>query len=101
MKCLPRLVLLFRRTLFQLLLCLSHFLEKTQIDWHSLTHPRRPLSVIPLVVPRIGMNQGTQWTSINHQPWNEGSKLYRGENVDLEHGDRVRPHGLVPYAVNP
>ena len=46
------------------------------------------------------MYQGTQRTAIDHQPWDESTKLGRGEEVDFEHGDRVRAYGAVEEGVD-
>lgn len=36
---------------------------------------------------------------MNDQPWNEGAKLDRGENVDLEHSHCMWPYRLVPNSI--
>jgi len=37
---------------------------------------------------------------MNRQPGDEGAKLRGGKQIHLEHGDGVRPHGLVPEGVD-
>lgn len=58
--------------------------------------------MVPLFlwVHRIRMYQGTQRTTIDHQPWDESAELSGAEEVHFEHGDRVRAYGAVEEGVD-
>jgi hypothetical protein len=48
----------------------------------------------------VGMDQSGQRTSVDHQPWNESSKLLRREQVDLKHADWMRSKRSIPDPIN-
>lgn len=56
--------------------------------------------MVSLIITSIRMDQSTERTSIDHQPWNEGPELHRREDIDLKHGNGMRSDGLVPDPVN-
>ena len=49
----------------------------------------------------VWMHKCAQWSSIDHQPSYERTKLSRRQDVDFEHAERVRTYGFVPDAVDP
>jgi hypothetical protein len=51
-------------------------------------------------VDGIGVNEGTERATVDDEPGDEGSELCGREDVDLEHGDRVRPDRLIPEFVD-
>jgi hypothetical protein len=51
-------------------------------------------------VDSIGVNEGTERATVDYEPGDEGPELCGREDVDLKHGDRVRPDGLVPELVD-
>lgn len=51
-------------------------------------------------VDGVGMDQGAERATVDDEPRDEGPELCRREDVDLEHGDRVRSNGLVPELID-
>jgi hypothetical protein len=43
----------------------------------------------------VGMYERAQWSSINHKPGNESPELFRVEQIDLEHGNRMWAYRLI------
>lgn len=58
--------------------------------------------MVPLILAfhRIRMHQGTQWPAINHQPRDKCPELCGCEQVDLEHGDRMRTNWAIEECVD-
>jgi hypothetical protein len=56
------------------LLCVHS--KGAHVQRHRLSHPRRPLSVIPLGIIRVRMDQRRQRSSVNDQPGDESSELF-------------------------
>lgn len=46
------------------------------------------------------MDESGQRTPVNHQPRDESTELFGGEEVYLEHADGVRANGAVPDGVD-
>ena len=79
---------------------MSHAVEWSQVQRHGVAHPRGALGVIALVVAGVGMDQGRQRASMDHEPGDEGAELQRREDVDFEHAHRVRSDGVMPDAID-
>ncbi len=80
--------------------CLTHALKQGQIQGQPVSHPGSSLCMIPLLIVRIGMYQGAQRASMDHQPRDERPELLWSEQVHFKHGHRVWPNGSVPYLVD-
>ena len=53
-----------------------------------------------LSIVGVWMHKRTQRSSIDHQPGYKRTELSRGEEVDLEHANRMRTEWPVPNAVD-
>jgi len=84
---------------FHLPFVLLQFLEKTEIQRQRLTHPSSSLGVVPLFIISVRVNQCRKRPPIYHQPRNEGSELFRCEDIDLEHCHRMGTNWFIPYPV--
>lgn len=51
-------------------------------------------------VDGVRMDQGAERAAVDDQPGHEGAELRGREEADLEHGDGVRPDGLLPERVD-
>lgn len=79
---------------------LQRLSQSPKTQRHGLSHPRRPLRMIPHLVVGVRMHERAQRTPINHQPRDKGPELLRREKVHFEHPQRVRADGLRPEAVD-
>jgi hypothetical protein len=80
---------------------LPQFPKRTSsLDYRALHLPRRPLTVIPNIIPRIRMNQRTQRPPPHHKPTNKRAKLLRSKNIHLEHPNRVRADRSLEHRVD-
>lgn len=70
------------------------------LDHRALHLPRRPLTMIPNVIPRIRMNQRTKRPPPHHKPAHKSSKLLRIKHIHLEHPNRVRANGPLEHGVD-
>ena len=77
-------------------------LENTDIQWKSLSQPRRTLCMVPLLlvlVICIRMKQCAQGTAVDDEPRNECTKLFWCEDVYFEHCDRMWSNRAIPYFI--
>lgn len=56
--------------------------------------------MVSLLLISIGMDKRRQGSAVDDQPWDEGPKLLRSEEVDLEHANGVRAKRSVPDSVH-
>jgi hypothetical protein len=54
-------------------------------------NPKRICKMIPPRIGRVRMNQNAQCSMIEHQPWHQGGKHFRGKG-DLKHRLIMRTH---------
>jgi hypothetical protein len=73
--------------------------KQTNLEWKRLSKPSSTLCVISNIIASVWMQQCRQGTTVDNQPWNEGTKLGRREQVDFEHGNRMGTNWLIPYSV--
>ena len=56
--------------------------------------------MISLLHVRVRMDKSTQRATVDDEPGDKGAKLLRREEVDFEHGDRVRANGTFADLVD-
>ena len=78
----------------------KRFSQPPQHQWQRLTHPRRPLRVIPDLIVGIGVDQCAQGSSVDYKPGYKSTKLLRCEDVDFEHAEWMWSDGFVPDFVD-
>ena len=66
----------------------------------NVNSPSRPLSMISLILTRVGMHERRQRTPIHDQPRHERSELRRREEVHFEHAHGMRTKWTLEEGVD-
>lgn len=67
---------------------------------NSFNIPLPFIMLARLRVDGVGVDQRTEWTAVDDEPWDESPELGGGEEVYFEHGGGVRADGRVPESVD-